>query len=273
MNTFKVSKRQLVTAITTTAILCDRESCRFSLGGVLIEQDKAGTGFNFVGTDGRRLGVYHMPAQVSNRSDMEGFFKGGTAVDQVILDGQHLLNMAKRLENKTASDTVTVTPHVKVDNKKMGKGTAYTFSWTANSRKMTAQARVEEGRFPKWRDVIPSIDTAVGRAIGHRNRWVASLGKAVEPCNTYEYRVDLNGAVTLKRDEVKVGGVEYSGRALAPRFNVSYLHEWLAALPALPENKGSENVEARFYGEDRPAMFTAQDGILTYIVMPLSPPE
>jgi DNA polymerase-3 subunit beta len=124
---------QFVRAVRAVAYAADTESSRFALGAVLIQID--GDRCHFVATDGRRLGV----ATVEHDQ----------AVDdrQVLVPERAVLlmaNVAAKSDNEENAVQLLASKSELV----------------AEIGTTTITARMAEGRFPRWQDVIPDRDAS-----------------------------------------------------------------------------------------------------------------
>lgn len=124
---------QFVRAVRAVAYAADTESSRFALGAVLIQID--GDRCHFVATDGRRLGV----ATVEH--------------DQAVDDRQVLVPERAVLLMATVA--------AKSDNEENAvQLLASKSELVAEIGTTTITARMAEGRFPRWQDVIPDRDAS-----------------------------------------------------------------------------------------------------------------
>ena len=115
----------------TTIAAIDTESSRYALGGVCIE--KKGDDVSFIGTDGRRLHV--AVADVDQATDDAA----------VVVPGSALAAVAKSAEVDSESSV-----------QMMRAGADVVFQIRGENRPdVTIFARLLEGRYPRWRDVIP----------------------------------------------------------------------------------------------------------------------
>lgn len=120
----------LLAALTAVRVATDTESSRYALGGVLLECD--GPSLHAVSTDGRRLLWCRCAAESAD---------GGSLIvpaDGVAVLVQVLAGAASVRITRTPGEMVAATDHG-----------------------VTVAVRLLEGRFPKWRDVVPKGDTAV----------------------------------------------------------------------------------------------------------------
>lgn len=231
--------------IRRTIFATDTESTRYALGGVLLEfeADKIVA----VGTDGRRLAKMEAPARMVGEHRVQ---EGTTIVPsrsmQLIeraLDGQ---------ENdvRVASRTNDI---------------------LVRSERATVRSPLVEGRFPRWRDVLPDrsgavrIDLAVGPLYAAL-RQAATV--ASEESRGIEFTFD-NGSLVLAGLTAEVGQsrvelpVAYTGDSLNISLDNRYVSEFLKVLDP------QKNVTLEVEGPDAAALFLTEDGY-AYVVMPMA---
>ena len=117
--------------IRRTLFATDTESSRYALGGVLLELDKET--ITAVGTDGRRL------AKMEGGVKTVGSYKGTDSMTIVPSKSMQLIDRAI-VGDAEASVQVVARPN----------------DILLKSANATIYSRLVDGRFPKWRDVIPS---------------------------------------------------------------------------------------------------------------------
>ncbi len=124
----------LATAIGRTVFATDTESGRYALGGVLFEFDHGDGKLYLVATDGRRLAAQELPATISGPVDF-----------LPIVPEASLKDIAAMCKSEKGSVEIWT------------DGTTF----CAETSRGVISARLMEGRFPKWRDVMPKTDNAV----------------------------------------------------------------------------------------------------------------
>ncbi|HMP79448.1 MAG TPA: DNA polymerase III subunit beta [Pirellulaceae bacterium] len=231
--------------IRRTIFATDTESSRFALGGVLLEFE--GDHVTAVGTDGRRLAKMEKPIKVKGQplapetstivparsmQLMERIMGDGDIPVYLIPQGNHLLM-------------------------KFPNGVFYT--------------TLVEGRFPKWRDVIPRrpestrIDIPVGPTY-------AAVRQAAVVVNDESRGIDFNftdGTLVLTSSVQQVGKtrvempVSYAGAGLTISLDNRFISDFLKVLP--PEKTFTLEVES----PDQAAHCKTDDNY-DYIVMPMS---
>lgn len=125
---------QFVRAVRSTVYAADNESSRFALGAVLV--DVTGGDPTFVATDGRRLSAVE------------------AETDQAVDDSQTLIpSRAIRLMAVAASGQ---------DSVQLEATKAEVVCTTGGT---TVTARLSDGRYPRWRDVFPSVEVQPHRVL------------------------------------------------------------------------------------------------------------
>ena len=109
----------LCAAIDSTIHAIDNESTRFALSGIAIEGDAV------VATDARRLAVYALPEPITEQQ-----IKVPAKAAQIL---RRSFSIVDRVQVRTDGNTATFT-----------------------SDSISVHCRLLEGRFPRWRDVIPT---------------------------------------------------------------------------------------------------------------------
>jgi DNA polymerase-3 subunit beta len=109
----------LSAAIDSTIHAIDNESTRYALAGVAFDGDSV------VATDSRRLAVYALPESITEQQ-----IKVPAKAAQIL---RRSFSIVDRVQVRTDGNTATFT-----------------------SDSISVHCRLMEGRFPKWRDVIPS---------------------------------------------------------------------------------------------------------------------
>lgn len=231
--------------IRRTAFSADSESSRYALGGVLLElEERKIIG---VATDGRRLALMEGPAhQVSNHSTNGTTtiipLRAMTLMEKVFGGGNEMRIATRENDAVFAGYSTTV--------------------WT----------RYVEGRFPRWRDVIPTRDeTVISLPVGELLSRVNEVSVFVEP----DYRgiefVFSKGQLELSYSFAEHGSskvsmpVEFSGNRTRFIFDDRYIRDFLTLLSSERE------VAMRFRKEDEAVIFATDDGS-SYVVMPMEDP-
>ncbi len=241
----EVPARLVKELVKRTLFATDNESSRYALGGVLWEFHEASV--ISVGTDGRRLAKMEGPAQsiAGHLTGEQTTIVPGRAmqlIERALSDADAEIKMAAR-----ANDLLLQTPRA------------------------TIYARLVEGRFPKWRDVIADrpdsqrIDLTVGP-------FYSGLRQASIVASEESRGVDFvfgNGTLVMSGCTSEVGDsrveipIAYDAGEISITLDHRYVGDFLKVL-------GPEvNVAMFVKDNDQPADFKTDDGY-HYVVMPLS---
>lgn len=247
---FKDEKYHVVAAplfrqiVQRTEFATDTESGRFALGGVLLELE--GGRITAVGTDGRRLAKMEGPAEaVGGHSTVDSQTIVRTAsmrlLGRSIVDSDEYVHIAAR-----GNDIVFRTP------------------------KAVFHSRLVEGRFPRWRDVIPTrpdaqrIDLVV-------EPFFAAVRQAAILASDETKGVDFEfseGTLTLQAVSAEHGEskvelpVTYAGPAVGATLDHKFVADFLKVLP------GDKLFTLEIENEDQAVVCTTDDGY-SYVIMPL----
>ena len=231
--------------IKRTLFATDSESSRYALGGVLLEMEP--DSITAVGTDGRRL------------AKMEG--------------------EATSVEGHTSGDTMTIVPSRAMllidrslhENDEELKLCVRGNDLLVSSATATINARLVEGRFPRWRDVFPKdrdsidIDLTVGPMY-------SALRQASIVTSNESRGIDFtfgDGTLILAGTTADIGEsrvelpIGYDGQEIKLCLDHRYVGDFLKVLE--PEKSFTLNV----VDGDNAALFTTEDGY-GYVVMPLA---
>ena len=234
--------RQLV---RRTIFATDNESSRYALGGVMVSF--VGDEIDGVGTDGRRLAWQHGPAKSVGGHDNEGMTtiiptRAMTILDRALAESDDEVQLSVR-ENDVL----------------------------VRSRRMMLYARLVEGRFPKWRDVLPNTEgaTSFELAVGPFH---SAVRQAAIVTSDERRGVDFTfgeGKLALAAFGAEDGQshvempLAYEGPGIVVTLDPRYLSDFLRVLdPAQTITMTVRNAETA-------AVLRTGDGY-TYIVMPLA---
>ncbi len=241
----EVSARVLRQVLHRTVFATDIESTRYALGGVFMEMS-AGTILG-VGTDGRRMAKMEGPAE-----SIGGHFtgEGGPIVpsravqliDRALTDPEAEVRIAAR-----ANDILV----------KCGQATFY--------------SRLVEGRFPKWRDVVPNRakSTEIELVIGPLQ---AAVRQAAIVTNDESRGVDFTfgeGKLVLSGRAAEVGEsrvetpIGYDGEPIAITLDPRYLLDFFKVLD--PQKSFILSL-----GDAESAAICRTDDGYAYVIMPLA---
>lgn len=230
--------------IRRTIFATDVESTRYALGGVLLElqQEK----LTLAATDSRRLAV------VDSACRSEGDVKAGNANPVVPSKAMSLIERSLGDEDEEV--------HLAVHANDVLVKTAHS----------TIYSRLVEGRFPRYRDVIPSqapikIDLLVGP-------FYSAVRQAQIVTNEESRGVDFtftSGTLRLSSQAADIGQskvelpISYEGEELTITFDPRFIADFLRVLE--PEKQ----VTLSLIDPESAAVFRSDDAY-TYVIMPLS---
>ncbi len=242
----EVPARLMKELVRRTLFATDTESSRYALGGVLLLFDESKV--IAVGTDGRRLAKMEGPAQ-----SVEGHVTSEKATTIVPSRAMQLLDRA--LSDSDAEIKVAARANDLI----------------VKSPRATISARLVEGRFPKWQDVLAErpgmseIDVSVGPM-------AAAVRQAAIVTSPESRGIDLcfeNGSLVLSGNTAEVGQsrievpVAYDKEKIEISLDHRFLSDYLKVLDA------DKSVGMKVMDNDNPAIFHTDDGY-AYVVMPLS---
>ena len=229
--------------IKRTVFAIDADSARYALGGVLLEMLEG----KIVGvaTDGRRLGTQEIRAE---------------SVGDHISDGVAIVPpRALTLIERAMADEPEA---IKIN---MGSN-----RMLACSHDTTIFSRLIEGRFPKWRNIIPettqlvSVPLPVG-GFYSAVRQAAIVTSEKQPGVTFKFS---EGKLVLQGQGAEIGEsviempIAWQGKECHVKLDPAYLTDFLRVLP-------SEKVVDAYVDTDGPIVFKTDDEYM-YILMPLT---
>lgn len=229
--------------IKRTLFASDAESSRYALAGVLLEPD--GEIMNAVGTDGRRLAK-----QTGKISTI-----GNPSSPTTTIVPSRALQLIERTLPDDGPVQFAIWPNYLI----------------VKSGECVFSTRLVEGRFPRWRDVIPKrtdgnkIDMPVG-PLYSAIRQAAIVSSEESRGVDFEFSA---GNLVLTNSTAEVGQsvidmpVSYDGAPLTISLDHRYVADFLRVLS--PESIFSLDV----VDGDNPAYCTTDDGF-SYVLMPLS---
>ncbi|MCA8983315.1 MAG: DNA polymerase III subunit beta [Planctomycetaceae bacterium] len=242
-NCYAVSGHALKTAIKRVIFAADDESTRYALGGIYLELSS--NGVVLAATDSRRLAVMEIPGSV----------RGVMPEKQSVVIPRKAMSLLERsIDNEESEILIAPGDHDAVFMS--GPSMIYT--------------RLVEGRFPNFRDVLPSnlpirIDLLAGpfHNVVRQSQIVTS-----DESRGVDF-VFSEGAVTLKSRAADVGEskvempVDYHGERLAIMFDPRFVSEFLRVLDA------ESSVQLGLIGGEEPAVFSSGEDY-KYVIMPLA---
>ena len=243
---FETNAKEFKELIHRTLFATDTDSSRYALGGVLLEFDDST--LIAVGTDGRRL------AKMEAKVTTEGNYEGSSSMTIVPSKSMQLIDRA------LAAD-----PEVKV---KIVTRPNEIFVKTENA---TISSRLVDGRFPKWRDVIPSdrtgtsVELNVGTAL-------SAVRQAAIVSSDESRGIDFavgNGSLVLSGQTADVGQsrvevpIPYKGEEIVLSLDHRFVADFLKALD------GGSTFVLNISDGDSAALCLTEDGY-SYVLMPLA---
>lgn len=236
----RIPADQFYRAVKSTIFAIDTASARYALGAVLL--DVTGDEINFVGTDGRRLCVVE------------------AGVEQAVDDSQTLcppaaLNAAMSLSEKDQGA---------VQIEKTSSEVVLT------SERWRVAGRMIDGKFPRWRDVLPDRD--VKQTVVDRNEFRDAVNAARICVDEVSRGVTFRFGETVKLvasssvvGEAKVScPVVEAGEDVTVKLDPRYVLEWLKSLPG---KDADPNVTIDAIDKASAVVFRCDDA--TNVVMPL----
>lgn len=233
---------QFARAVRATAYACDTESSRFALGAVLLEIADGNP--TFVATDGRRLSVAE--AETDQAVD-----------DRQVLVPAHAIAVVGNMADGDGSVQVDAT----------ASEVRFEFEGT------TVTARLTDGRFPRWRDVMgepegePTIlDIAELKAATRAAAIVTSEQSKGINLSWHGGKLVLSGKSSEHGEssvkcEIVSAGSEAAVK-LDPRFIVDFLN-------GIESKEGEPQVE--LYVKDAASRVLLKCGDYSGVIMPLDP--
>ncbi len=240
-----VKGRLLKELIRRTLFATDTESSRYALGGVLLEFDEET--ITAVGTDGRRL------AKMEGPLAREGEI---TATDFMTIVPSRSMQLIER-----------VLHHPDDDIRLVSRGNDFVVSCPT----ATIVTRLVEGRYPRWRDVLPhrsnalKIELAVGPLY-------SALRQAAIVSSGESRGIDFifgKGSLVLTGVTADVGEsrvelpIAYDGDELVLCLDHRYVTDFLKVL------ESEKTFTLDIVDSDSAALYETDDGY-SYVVMPLA---
>jgi DNA polymerase-3 subunit beta len=239
---------QFVRAVRGVVFSADTESSRYALGAVLIEVE--GEVVTFVATDGRRL------SSVRCEHDL--------AVDNsTTLVPARVMQIIARLADQAGDDSVQL--------EATGKEIVATIGREKKGRRRTVTALLMEGKFPRWRDVLPDRDvasTTVDRSL------LVAATRAAAICSSEESRgveyafsaegVWLHGKSSEKGEASVTCDIVEAGAKAGVKLDPAFVVEWLNGID------GDEEPTVSIEVVDAESAVVLRCGDNTGVIMPLA---
>ncbi|REJ69378.1 MAG: DNA polymerase III subunit beta [Planctomycetota bacterium] len=241
----EVPARFLREVIRRTVFATDTESSRYALGGVLFELDK--DKLTAVGTDGRRLAKMEGPALSVGGQE--------TGDQTTIVPTKALTLIERALSDADAEIQMAVQPN----------------NVLVQSQRVTVFSRLVEGRFPKWREVLPqrsdfhAIDIPVGA-------FLSAVRQAAVVTSQESRGIDFtfgSGSVVLAAQTAEIGQsriempIAFDGEPITTVLDPRYMSDFLKVLD--PEKTFRLEVK-----DSESAVVTSTDDGYAYVIMPMT---
>lgn len=234
---------EFVRAVRAVEHSADTESSRYALGAVLV--DVADGVVNFVATDGRRLSV----AECEHDLAVDN---GQTLVPS------RVMSMLARLAGAAGEESVQLEADGNTLKAEIGSHTVTT--------------KLTEGRFPRWRDVVPAggpePTTVTVAELLSATRAAAIVASEQSRGVDYTFTKDglhLHGRSSeLGESSVTCGLVEF-GHACTVKLDPVFVREWLQGLPS--DGEPTVSVQAK----DKASAVVMRCDSYTGVIMPLDP--
>ena len=246
----KLPARFLREMIRRTLFAADEESSRYALGGVLFEMQ--GDEMVAVGTDGRRL------ARMQGPSESVGEHR---TVDQSTIIPAKSLRMVERCLSAVLSETPDATALLAATERQV----------MLHCETVTLESRLAEGRFPRWREVIPNrpdatrLDLLVGPL--HSAVRQAAIATSEESRGVVFHFEQGNLVLSAKAADVGDSRVElpiaYEGPEIKITLDPKYLRDFLSVLD--PDQSFCLDIK----DPESAALCSTEDGY-AYVIMPLA---
>jgi DNA polymerase-3 subunit beta len=233
---------QFCRAVRSTVFAADTESSRYALGAVLV--DVADGVVNFVATDGRRLCCAEMEHDLA-------------VDDSQTLVPSRAMAILSRIAGQLGEDSVQL------------EATANELLATVGGTTVTA--RLTEGRFPKWRDVIPADGgeptTVLATELLSATRAAAIVTSEQSKGVQYTFSatgIHLHGQSAEAGESSVTCDIVEAGNACSVKLDPVFVREWLSGLPA--DGEPTVSVQAT----DAQSAVVLRTDTYTGVIMPLA---
>jgi DNA polymerase-3 subunit beta len=244
----EIPAKVLKEMIRRTTFATDAENVRYALGGVYFEMVE--DNISVVATDGRRLAW----------QEGKGTCVKDHKVDTSILPVRVLQILERVLSDKSVDGD---------DDIKMAISANRVLF---QCKDVTLFSRLVEGRFPKWRSIIPKTDddTPVMIECGSLLPAVQRAQIATSDMEPGVYFVFEKGKLILKGEGKEIGNstsdvpISYDGEAKTIKLDPKFMTSYLRVLDS------SMSLSIYLPPDNDPVKITADDGGYIYVVMPMS---
>jgi DNA polymerase-3 subunit beta len=245
---------QFVRAVRGTVFATDNESSRYALGAVLVEVD--GEDVTFVATDGRRLASVSCQHDLAVDDRRAPKFEG-EKVEPGVLVPARAIGIISRIAGNAGDAAVQL------------EATPSEIVATIGGTVVTA--RLVDGRFPKWRDVVPERDakaTTVDRAALMAATRAAAIVTS-ENSKGVDYTF-ANTGIWLHGQSAECGessvtcDVVEAGDSCSVKLDPTFVVEWLNGI------SGDAEPEVEVEAVDEQSAVVLRCGDHTGVIMPLA---
>lgn len=241
--TFELTNKQAARIGILCQLCTDTDCTRFSLGGVRFELD--GPTLTTIGTDGRRLCT----------ATTKVMSKTGTDSDDTISGVYNCEALGKKLARVNVDNLSIFTVSL--------SAVAVSFQWeTARGKTESVACPVVDGRYPNWRQVIPTWKDCPAGSIDF------SVGDWADAINEHESEhgadMAVNGKVSFSRP-LELSHKGHTGADLSCLINQAYILDWVKAANRCGI---SSDAKLSFDGPSSPVLVTTEAAQL--VVMPMS---
>lgn len=240
----RMPAEQFRRAVRATVYACDNQSSRYALGAVCMNVDRESGQLNFIGTDGRRLSV--ATVELGETQDPDS---------REVLVPSHAIGFVGEMAGGVGGIEVEAT------------GSEVRFSLDGT----TITARLTDGRFPRWRDVVgkpegePNIlDIAELKAATRAAAIVTSEQSKGIDLSWHGETLVLSGKSSEYGESSVKCPLVSAGSMATVKLDPRYIVEFLAGLDI---REGEPQVE--LYVKDAASRVLLRCGDYTGIIMPL----
>jgi DNA polymerase-3 subunit beta len=250
----RLPEDQLLKAIVAVTHSVDADSSRYALGAVLVEV--AGDMVTLVATDGRRLSVAEMEHDLAVDERRDPKHKDEKVKPPLLVPG-NVLNIIAGFCGDKGQQAVQIdaTDHEVI----------------AEIGSVTITARLLDGRFPKWRDVIPAEGeeptTVLATELLSATRAAAIVTSENSKGVQYTFAkegIHLHGQSAEAGESSVTCEIVEAGHACTVKLDPVFVREWLAGLPA--DGEPTVSVQAT----DAQSAVVMRTDTYTGVIMPLA---
>ena len=243
----EIPAKALKEMIRRTVFATDTENVRYALGGVQFEMVE--DNISVVATDGRRLAWQEGKGECVNDHKVE----------TAILPVRVLQILERVLSDKSIDED---------DDIKMAVSANRVLF---HCKDVTLFSRLVEGRFPKWRSIIPNIDEPpVTIEVGSLLPAVLRAQIATSDLEPGVYFIFDKGELVLKGEGKEIGNstsdvpISFDGEKKTVKLDPKFMTSYLRVLDS------SIVLSIYLPPDNDPVKITADDGGYVYVVMPMS---